>query len=79
LILPLVGAVGATALVYAANMLRIGRYLGFFALAVMLLLLQGGGPLTYIVSADASWLWNDTAVRVNEFMDNVFSPLIYRK
>lgn len=56
-LLPLLGAVGGMAIVYALRSLRLARYGGAVAIVALLLLLQGGGALTYIVYAETSWLW----------------------
>ena len=77
LILPLAGAIGATAIIELMRRLKIDYLAGVFTLAVLLLLLQGGGPISYIISADAAWFWNEPAAQVNALLDTVLSPLIH--
>lgn len=56
-LLPLLGAIGGMAIVYGMRTLRLTRYAGLLSAIVILLLLQGGGALTYIVYAESNWLW----------------------
>jgi len=44
---------------------------------LLLIALQGGGLLTFIVLSDAGWYWpNDAVIAVNQVAHNLISPLI---
>ncbi|MDB5165283.1 MAG: hypothetical protein JWM00_173 [Candidatus Saccharibacteria bacterium] len=50
-------------------------------LAVLLLLiaLQGGGLLTFLVLSDTGWYWNNsTVIAINQAVQNIISPFIIR-
>src|SRR3546814_2676398 len=71
-LLPLFPGLGAVAAAVYAKLfekLRLASYKPLFAVAVLLLLSQGGGPLTYIVRSRDAWYWPNTpapAVRSEE-------------
>lgn len=48
-----------------------------FTVVILLLTLQGGGVLTYIVRSDTSWYWqNKAAVQASQTAKNIVTPFI---
>ncbi len=74
-VLPLMAALGWRGfwmLTQRAHVLR-----PVLASMVLLLFLQGGGLMTFIMRSDASWYWpNNTVIRVNDAARGVLDPVI---
>lgn len=50
-----------------------------FAVLVLIMFLEGGGLLTFIVRSDNTWYWdNDTIVKVNHEAKNITSKLVIK-
>jgi hypothetical protein len=77
-ILPLLMVVAGRAFALALRQLRFGQHLKpLLAAGVVMLFLQGGGILTYLLRADSTWLWPHTTVRtINEHAKNIVRPVI---
>lgn len=71
-LLPLLGGIGATAIVYSMQKLRVARFAGILAVVFLLLLLQGGGALTYMYYAESAWLWQHP---IAQGAQNIAQPL----
>lgn len=71
------------AMAYSAFINRIARrraatYKVGLVVVVLLLSLQGGGVLTYIIRSDKGWYWpNQTVTNVNTSVKKAISPLIF--
>lgn len=51
-----------------------------FVVAVLLLLLQGGGPITYIVRGQSNWYWDNSFVRnTNNTLQALLKPVVYER
>ncbi len=75
--IPLIGAMGASALVLAARKAKIVSYLPYASVAVMLLFLQGGGVLTYIARSQPKWLYDSHTVQQTDwYLKDVVRPLV---
>lgn len=75
--LPLFAAMLASGMVQAAHKLRISATLPAIGLLALLLFLQGGGVLTYIVRSDSSWLYNNSVVQnTDHTLKQIVRPLI---
>jgi hypothetical protein len=69
-------AIGATALQYVSA--RRPRVQAGLAALIIICFLQGGGVLTFISRSDASWYWDNRAVRnMNHTAQNIIRPLIF--
>lgn len=62
------------------NIIRAPKHRTVLASIVLLLLLQGGGFLTYVLKTDASWYWQTSPMTTaNHYMRNVVKPLVWEK
>lgn len=56
---------------------RAHSFLATYAIVVLLLMLQGGGALTYLVQSNSSWYWQDkTLITANAEAKKLIAPLI---
>lgn len=81
LILPLALAIAGVAFVQLFHRLS-GSYLKpFLAVGVILVLLQGGGFVTYILQSDTSWYWQGSHApeSMNTTARQVLRPLVFKK
>lgn len=77
LVLPLAMALAwrawTYALTYAASWVKPA-----LATAVLLLFLQGGGVMTFILRSDANWDWsNNTVVQINNAARKIIAPVVF--
>jgi hypothetical protein len=81
LVLPLVLAVSALAFVAFLRKLQLGDARPWVAAGIVLLLLQGGGFITFVLQSDESWYWQNSkpVSALNHAARNVLRPLIYEK
>lgn len=76
-LLPLLGAFGLLSLSYAARALNIQKYLAVFAVLGLVVFLQGGGPITYIVRSEPEWFWqNSVSQNITNTSRSILKPLI---
>ncbi len=81
LVLPLVLAIAGTACVKFLQKYKLNQCRSWAGAAIVLLLLQGGGFVTFILQSDASWYWQGSqpVVTMNNAARTVLRPLIYEK
>jgi hypothetical protein len=83
-VLPLIYAIVALAISYAINTVQVTRFsnikrqAGIAAVMMVLLLIEGGGFVTYIVRSDPNWFWpqSASAQSVNAGAQKVLKPLV---
>jgi hypothetical protein len=76
-VLPFIGAMILVGYSKLLSTLKIQRFAGLLAAIVLLLLLQGGGPITYIIKSDNSWFWPDSpAPAINNGLRDILKPII---
>jgi hypothetical protein len=79
-LIPLLPAFGVImAVAYARFFSRIGqsKYKGLFAGVLILLFLQGGGPVTYIVRAEPNWYWPNSFIQdANQHLQKILKSVI---
>jgi len=83
-ILPLIYTIVAMAIYYAFNNAHVIRFsnikrqAGIVAVVMVLLLIEGGGFVTYIVRSDPNWFWpqSASAQSVNANAKKVLKPLV---
>jgi hypothetical protein len=77
-LLPVLGALFALAYARAFRAIRNANIGAAFVVLVFLLLLQGGGPITYIVRSHPEWFWHDSFVQdANRTLQSALKPVIY--
>lgn len=59
-LLPVLAPLGLLALSRAFTAVKLQNYKGFFAAVSLMVLLQGGGPFTYIVRSEPEWFWQNS-------------------
>ena len=76
-LLPLLGAFSLLVLLEAARKLKVTTYAAPFACVILLLFLQGGGPITYIVRSNPSWFWQDALTQdVTNTLRSTLKPVV---
>ncbi len=76
-LLPALGVMCAAAYVRFFNQTGLRRYKGLFATLIIVLFLQGGGFITYIVKSEPRWYWpNSFTQDTNQKLQNVLKPVI---
>ncbi len=79
-LVPLLPAIGAIlAVAYSRFFSGIGRpgLKGGFVVVALLLLLQGGGPVTYIVKSQPNWYWQNSFIQnTSNDLRHVLKPVI---
>lgn len=76
-LLPALGVIAAAA--YSRLFSKIGqvKIKGIFAGVILLLFLQGGGPITYIVRSEPNWYWHGSFVQdANQHLQKILKPLV---
>jgi len=81
LVLPLVLAIAALAFVCFLRKLNIVWFRPMLATVIIMVLLQGGGFVTFILQSDATWYWsgNRTVEHMNSVARTILRPLVYEK
>jgi hypothetical protein len=78
-LIPLLPAFGVIlAVAYSWFFTRIGKakYKGIFACVLLLLFLQGGGPVTYIVRSEPNWYWSNSFIQnTNQNIQKILRPI----
>lgn len=78
-LIPLLPALGAImAVAYSTFFSAVGqaKLKGIFAVVVLLLFLQGGSLVTYVVRSDPSWYWHDSFMQdANQNLQKILKPL----
>lgn len=76
-LLPGLGAIGIVAYGKFFNRAKIPQYKGIFAAVVLIVFLQGGGALTYMVSSEPRWYWPSPIVQnVTNTARNALQPIL---
>ncbi|HYH74694.1 MAG TPA: hypothetical protein VD735_01915 [Candidatus Saccharimonadales bacterium] len=76
-ILPVVAVIAARGFAYALAKFKAQVIQPYLAVLTILLFLQGGGMLTYLLRADTHWYWPNQTVRdINEGARKVIAPVI---
>jgi hypothetical protein len=81
LVMPLVLTVAAVAFVQFLRKFKWTWFKPWLGAAIILLFLQGGGFVTYVLQSDASWYWqgNQAVNAMNNAARSVLRPFIYKK
>lgn len=75
--LPILGVIGASALVLTARRFKAANILPYASVLVLLLFLQGGGILTYIVRSQSAWLYDNAVVeQTDHYLKTVVRPWV---
>lgn len=78
-LIPLLPALGAIiAVAYSKFFSRIGQVelKGAFAVVVLLLFLQGGSLVTYVVRSEPNWYWHDSFMQdANQSLQKILKPI----
>jgi hypothetical protein len=76
---PVLGAFGLLAFASAARNLNVQKYLAVFTVITLVIFLQGGGAITYIVRSEPIWFWfNDPVQSVTSTARDIISPFIVK-
>lgn len=76
-LLPAFGVIVALAYSRFFSHIKQAQLKGVFALIILLLFLQGGGPITYIVRSEARWYWPNSFVQdANMQIQKMLRPVI---
>lgn len=77
-LLPMLGAFSLLAIWQACQRLRISRAaIAAVAVIILMMFLQGGGPITYMVRSNPVWFWqNNTTQTVTDFIRSTLKPVI---
>lgn len=78
-VIPLLPALGAiVAIAYSKFFSRIGqaKLKGVFVVVVLLLFLQGGSLVTYVVRSEPNWYWHDSFMQdANQSLQKILKPI----
>lgn len=75
-ILPALGAIAAAAYMQLFHKIRLAPYQAWFAVAVLLVMLQGGGVFTYMLRSEPHWFWqNSVSQHLTDAARSVVQPL----
>jgi hypothetical protein len=76
-LLPALGAIAVVAYVKFFKSIKLLQYSSIFATAVLILFLQGGSIVTYVVRSQPSWYWHDSFMQTtNQNLQKILKPLV---
>lgn len=76
-LLPALGAIIGVAYMQFFRAIKQTRFAGLFACFIIILLLQGGGPITYIVRGESNWYWSNNSIQhMNYQLKRILQPVI---
>lgn len=81
LVLPLILAICALSFVYFLRKVRFEIVKSSLSVTIILLLLQGGGFVTFVLQSDEGWYWRNSRLvtTLNDAARSVLSPVVYEK